>query len=90
MVIGDGVCVRCDIVYDIFFEKDSRGGLVGYDAALTQLRSRVQFPAFVLLPLVHYGRNCYPLFSFRAFSGLHIPHVSPEVPPFKCQDRLLL
>ena len=27
----------------------SRDGLVGYDAALTQLRSRVQFPVFVRL-----------------------------------------
>ena len=26
----------------------SRDGLVGYDAALTQLRSRVQFPVFVM------------------------------------------
>jgi hypothetical protein len=27
--------------------QSSRDGLVGYDAALTQLRSRVQFPVFV-------------------------------------------
>ena len=38
----------------IFFEKSSIGGLVGYDAALTRLRSRVQFPLDVFLPFYAY------------------------------------
>ena len=36
---GRSVCTRP--------QRLSRDGLVGYDAALTRLRSRVQFPVFV-------------------------------------------
>ena len=41
------------VVYYFWKYQWSRGGLVGYDAALTQLRSRVQFPALVFLPRPH-------------------------------------
>ena len=40
--------------YDIYRQlraKKRRGGLVGYDAALTQLRSGVRFPSTVLFVL---------------------------------------
>ena len=35
------------VVLAVFGKMNSWGGLVGYDAALTRLRSRVQFPALV-------------------------------------------
>ena len=38
---------------DVGISTFRRDGLVGYDAALTQLRSRVQFPVFVVLTLLN-------------------------------------
>ena len=38
----------------------SRGGLVGYDAALTQLRSWVQFPLLVLFASIPFVTSCQP------------------------------
>lgn len=38
----------CDVI-GTFMGSKSSDGLVGYDAALTRLRSRVQFPVLVLM-----------------------------------------
>eukprot|EP00985_Skeletonema_marinoi_P002899 scaffold1185_cov108-Skeletonema_marinoi.AAC.1 len=61
----------------------SRDGLVGYDAALTRLRSRVRFPVFVL--------NFYPFYPQSTGSRVYdvSNFVSPPLAAFFLTENFL-
>jgi hypothetical protein len=68
-----------------------RDGLVGYDAALTRLRSGVRFPLLVLLVFFSFV-SCFQfrcgiifknVYSFYFNSNMELSSIMPQVPAFQ-------